>query len=157
MESAQHERQDPTGRQQSLRPAPCANQRLCRWFHVSWVSGIRSDRRTSLASSARSTFRSLLMYLPHLQPSLPEWTASRGGVCIRIRAVGSLLLGSLRVAKFADYTAKLVVRGGIEPPAFRFSGAFAASLHVAGCGLMGDLAAQTVAGCRLTWPETCGR
>jgi hypothetical protein len=30
-----------------------------------------------------------------------------------------------------------VVRGGIEPPTFRFSGAYAASLHVAGCGLMG--------------------
>ena len=35
-----------------------------------------------------------------------------------------------------------VVRGGAEPPTFRFSGAFAQSLHMAaGCGLMGDLAA----------------
>jgi hypothetical protein len=38
-----------------------------------------------------------------------------------------------------------------------FSGAYAASLDVAGCGLMGDLAAQTVAGCRPTWPDICGR
>jgi hypothetical protein len=36
----------------------------------------------------------------------------------------------------------LVVRGGIEPPAFRFSGAYAPSLHVAGSGLMGDLAGE---------------
>ena len=48
-----------------------------------------------------------------------------------------------------------VVRGGIEPPTFRFSGAFAASLHVAGCGLMGDLPATTMAGCRLMGPGVC--
>ena len=62
-----------------------------------------------------------------------------------------------RLAKLADYIAEPVVRGGIEPPAFRFSGASAPSLDVAGCGLMGDLAAQTVAGCRLMWPNTCRR
>jgi hypothetical protein len=28
---------------------------------------------------------------------------------------------------------------------------------VAGCGLMGDLAAQTMAGCRLVWPDICRR
>jgi len=50
-----------------------------------------------------------------------------------------------------------VVRAGVEPPAFRFSGASAASLDVAGCGLMGDLAARTMAGCRLMWPDTCRR
>jgi len=50
-----------------------------------------------------------------------------------------------------------VVRGGVEPPTFRFSGAFAASLHVAGRGLTGHLAAQTMAGCRLAWPDICGR
>jgi hypothetical protein len=65
--------------------------------------------------------------------------------------------GSPQRPKWADYTAKLVVRGGVEPPAFRFSGAFAASLHVAGCRLMGNLAAQTMAGCRLAWPDICGR
>src|SRR5215469_13941264 len=37
------------------------------------------------------------------------------------------------------------------------SGAFAASLHVAGRGLTGHLAAQTMAGCRLAWPDICGR
>jgi hypothetical protein len=57
----------------------------------------------------------------------------------------------------AFHLVKPVVRGGVEPPTFRLSGAFAASLHVAGCGLMGDLAAQTVAGCRLMWPDICGR
>jgi hypothetical protein len=48
-----------------------------------------------------------------------------------------------------------VVRGGVEPPTFRFSGAFVWSLHVAGCGLMGDLAATTMAGCRLMRPGVC--
>jgi hypothetical protein len=32
---------------------------------------------------------------------------------------------------------------GIEPPTFRFSGAFAASLDGAGYGLVSDLAAET--------------
>ena len=50
-----------------------------------------------------------------------------------------------------------VVRGGVEPPTFRFSGAFAASLHVARRGLMGHLAAQTMAGCRLMSPDICRR
>jgi hypothetical protein len=52
---------------------------------------------------------------------------------------------------------ELVVRGGVEPPAFRFSGAYAPSLHVAGRGLIGDLAAETMARCRLMWPEVCRR
>ena len=59
---------------------------------------------------------------------------------------------------FADDGADLaVVRGGVEPPTFRFSGASAASLHVAGRGLMGHLAAQTMAGCRLLWLDACRR
>ena len=62
-----------------------------------------------------------------------------------------------QLAKWADYIAKLVVRGGTEPPAFRLSGASATSLHVAGRGLMGHLAAQTMAGCRVMWPDTCRR
>ena len=48
-------------------------------------------------------------------------------------------------------------QGRVEPPAFRFSGASAASLHVAGQGLMGDLAAETMARCRLMWPDACRR
>jgi len=35
---------------------------------------------------------------------------------------GSLSVGSPQLVEFADYIAKLVVRGGLEPPAFRFSG-----------------------------------
>jgi hypothetical protein len=54
----------------------------------------------------------------------------------------SLPFGFLCRAKSPNCTAKLVVRGGVEPPAFRFSGASAASLHVAGQGLMGYLAAK---------------
>ena len=50
-----------------------------------------------------------------------------------------------------------VVRGGVEPPTFRFSGAFAASLHMAVWGLISDLAAQTMVGCRLMWPDICRR
>ena len=50
-----------------------------------------------------------------------------------------------------------MVRGGVEPPAFRFSGASAASLHVAGRGLMSNLAAETMARCRLMWPDVCRR
>lgn len=37
---------------------------------------------------------------------------------------GGSHVGSPQLAKWADYTAKLVVRGGIEPPAFRFSAGF---------------------------------
>jgi hypothetical protein len=55
------------------------------------------------------------------------------------------------------YLVRLVVRGGVESPTFRFSGASAASPHVAGCGPMGDLPAETVAGCRLAWPGVCRR
>ena len=33
-----------------------------------------------------------------------------------------LTFGSPQHAKIVDYTAKLVVRGGVEPPTFRFSG-----------------------------------
>jgi hypothetical protein len=40
---------------------------------------------------------------------------------------------------------------------FRFSGAFAASLYVAGQGLIGGLAAETMARCRRTWPDKCRR
>ncbi len=42
---------------------------------------------------------------------------------------------------------ELVVRGGAGLPTFRFSGAYVASLHVAGRRLIGQLAAQTMAGC----------
>src|SRR5262249_42149788 len=38
---------------------------------------------------------------------------------------------------------------------FRFSGAFPSSLHVAGCGLMGDLAAETAGRRRLMWAGVC--
>jgi hypothetical protein len=51
----------------------------------------------------------------------------------------------------------VVVRGGVEPPTFRFSGAYAPSLHVAGRGPIGDLAAEIMARCRLMWPEVCRR
>jgi hypothetical protein len=71
--------------------------------------------------------------------------------------VGACNLTPRSWPNLADYIAKLVVRGGIEPPTFRFSGAFAVWLDVAGCGLMGDLAAQTMAGCRLVWPDVCRR
>jgi hypothetical protein len=40
---------------------------------------------------------------------------------------------------------------------FPFSGAYVASLDVAGYGLVGDLAAETLAGCRLVWPDVCRR
>ena len=48
-------------------------------------------------------------------------------------------------------------QGGVEPPTFRFSGASAASLHVAECGPMSDLAAETIARCPLMWPDICRR
>ena len=57
----------------------------------------------------------------------------------------------------AFHLVKLVVRGGVEPPTFRFSGAYAASLNVARQRLMGDLAAETMARCRLMWPGVCRR
>ena len=57
----------------------------------------------------------------------------------------------------AFHLVKLVVRGGVEPPTFRFSGAYTASLDVAGQGLMGGLAAETVASCRFVWPDVSRR
>jgi len=39
--------------------------------------------------------------------------------------------------------------GGVEPPTFRSSGAYAVWLDVAECGLMGQLAAETMAGLSL--------
>ncbi len=57
----------------------------------------------------------------------------------------------------AFHLVKSVVRDGIEPSTFRFSGAYAPSLHVAGCGPIGDLAAENMARCRLVWPGVCGR
>ena len=76
-----------------------------------------------------------------------------------MRLLSPLLSNALSALSGRDICAgqKLVVRGGVEPPTFRFSGASASSLHVAGRGLMGHLAAQTMAGCRLAWPDTCRR
>jgi hypothetical protein len=69
----------------------------------------------------------------------------------RPRALAAV--GSPQLPRGSDYIAKLVVRGGVEPPTFRFSGASAAqSLHVAGRGPIGDLAAETTARCGLVWP-----
>jgi len=48
---------------------------------------------------------------------------------------------------------KLVALRASGPPTFFFSGAFPGWLHVAGRGLMGNLAAETMAGCRLMWPD----
>jgi hypothetical protein len=59
--------------------------------------------------------------------------------------------------KSAFVLVRVVVRGGVEPPTFRFSGASAASPDIAGCGLIGHLAGETVAGCRLMWPDACQR
>ena len=50
-----------------------------------------------------------------------------------------------------------VVRGGVEPPTFRFSDASAASLYVAGRGRIGHLAAETMASRRLTRLDACRR
>ena len=50
-----------------------------------------------------------------------------------------------------------VVRGGVEPPTFRFSGAILRSRTVAGCRLICHLAATIVARGRLTSPEACLR
>ena len=55
----------------------------------------------------------------------------------------------------------MLIRGGGQGqdrlPTFRLSGASAASPDVAGCGLMGHLAAPTMAGCRLARPDACRR
>ena len=64
---------------------------------------------------------------------------------------------SLTITERTSAQVRVVVRGGVEPPTFRFSGAFAASLDVAECGLMGHLAAATMARCRLMWPDGCRR
>jgi hypothetical protein len=47
--------------------------------------------------------------------------------------------------------------GGGRTADLPLSGASAASLHMAGCGVMDQLAATTMAGCRLMWPDVCGR
>jgi hypothetical protein len=48
-----------------------------------------------------------------------------------------------------------VVRGGVEPPTFRFSGASGRSLGIAGRGLICRLAGVTVAGGGWAWPGSC--
>ena len=64
---------------------------------------------------------------------------------------------TLTITKRTSAQVRVVVRGGVEPSACRFSGASVPSLHVAGRGLIGHLAAQTMARCRLTWPDACRR
>jgi hypothetical protein len=76
---------------------------------------------------------------------------------LEINETGSVTTRAEAITERTFAQVKGVVRGGVEPPTFRFSGAFPPWLHVAGRGLMGDLAAQTVAGCRLMWPDICGR
>src|SRR5215470_5760747 len=83
------------------------------------------------------------------------WTEDPGSQPVPIETVSREI--DARLARATERIRRLVVRGGFEPQAFRFSGAFAASLHVAGCGLMGQLAATTMAGCRLVWPDVCRR
>jgi hypothetical protein len=122
-----------------------------------WFSLCVTGRSPRWAAAARSTFWPLMICraAPAALVAAVDrvrWAASAGGsACL------GLPIGSPQLTKLADYAAKLVVRGGVEPPAFRFSGAFAAWLHVAGCGLMGDLAAESMAGCRLVWPGVCRR
>ena len=62
-------------------------------------------------------------------------------------------IGNLGVLARLETSAGLTVPSRIAD--FRFSGAYAASLHVAGYGLMGDLAAETVSRCRSMWPGAC--
>ena len=50
-----------------------------------------------------------------------------------------------------------VVRGGVEPPTFRFSGAIERSRHVASRSLIRRLAALTVGRGRLASPGACLR
>jgi hypothetical protein len=56
---------------------------------------------------------------------------------------------------WVDYTAKPVVRGGVEPPAFRFSGDSTAMPDDAERRLIGNLDAETNAHYCLAWPGVC--
>jgi hypothetical protein len=73
----------------------------------------------------------------------------------RLTCQGLTTLAPRNRPNCVDYTAKPVVRGGVEPPAFRFSGAPKTSPHDARRGLIGDLAAETNDRCRLVWPVVC--
>ena len=66
----------------------------------------------------------LLMCIATSGPAQPEASRRLGvsGMQPHMEAGSHFWLP--RPAKWADYTAKCVVRGGIEPPAFRFSGGF---------------------------------
>jgi hypothetical protein len=72
------------------------------------------------------------MFSQRLLPSCLSGWHRVGGLRMRLRVAGACQLAPRNWLNFADYIAKLVVRAGVEPPAFRFSGASAASLHVAG-------------------------
>jgi hypothetical protein len=51
-----------------------------------------------------------------------------------LHVVGACHFGSPQLAKLADYSAKLAVRGGVEPPTFRYSESFADVT----CGIVGN-------------------
>src|SRR5262245_6319607 len=93
--------------------------------------------------------------IPRGRSTAPEWIICAQPSCLEVPAARRTesALGVLARAETHLQDSRHVV-GSLT---FRFSGAYAASLHVAGCGLMGDLAAQTMAGCRLMWPGVCGR
>jgi hypothetical protein len=74
-----------------------------------------------------------------------------------LSGVGHLCLGEGEVPVIQTPRVAACICGSCNGGLTQFSGAYAPSLHVAGSGLMGDLAGETVAGCRLVWPDACRR
>jgi hypothetical protein len=89
---------------------------------------------------------------------MTRWLSSASeSTCVSRAVVSSALASWASKAEALSVCAGESGQGRVEPATFRFSGAYATSRHVAGCGLMGDLAAETMAGCRLMWPDVCRR
>jgi hypothetical protein len=88
---------------------------------------------------------------------VPEWVASCGRLYKRFERPGACRLAPRSRLNSLITLQKWWSGAGSNCRPFRFSGASAASPDVAGCGLMGHLAAPTMAGCRLMWPDACRR
>jgi hypothetical protein len=106
-------------------PAQRAESAICLCSSGHRIAGVLTcvaDRSPHLGKCGGVHLPAAHMFTVTPTAFVPEWMACRGQPYRRLRPVGSMPVGSPWSAKFADYIAKLVVRGGVEPPTFRFSG-----------------------------------
>jgi hypothetical protein len=130
--------------------------RLCPSRRTATADGAAAIRSTASSGSCAASGRS--WSIPrHSRSPQRKGTASFGAVRRDGRSTcqGLATLAPHNRPNWVDYTAKPVVRGGIEPPAFRFSGISTALPDDAGRGLTGNLAAETNVRYRPAWPGVC--